>query len=167
VINSVFGLGGIFDPATKDKIPFREADFGQTLGSWGLDSGPYLVLPLLGPSDPRDGIGYGVDSVVDPYSLEMQVHGYDDWNYARTGLSIISDQASSMDELDELERNSLDFYAAVRSLYQQRRAAAVRDAGGESGNATPPASIIQQEEPVGPEPSEMPTPSQSGTGKAQ
>ena len=138
-INTLFGLGGIMDLATKAKIPFHDSDFGQTLGVWGFGTGPYLVLPLLGPSDPRDGIGYGVDSFADVFSIKMHAHGVDEANYARLGGSIISDRAASIDQLDAVQKESLDFYAAIRSLYLQQRAAAVATA---KADGTPPAPDI-------------------------
>ncbi len=92
-INTIFGLGGILDVATYSKVPFHDADFGQTLGVWGVDSGPYLVLPLLGPSDPRDAIGYGIDSFIDPFDIEMRAHGIDEANYVRMGVGVVNDRA--------------------------------------------------------------------------
>ncbi len=155
-INTTIGLGGFIDVAAKNKIPFHESDFGQTLGSWGVPTGPYLVLPLLGPSDPRDGIGYGVDSFADPYSIETRAHGLTTAEYSRAGIGLVSDRAQTIDELDELQKSSLDFYAAVRSLYQQQRAAAVSTAinDGATINPTVPADSVQPS--TGPVPSKPP-----------
>jgi phospholipid-binding lipoprotein MlaA len=162
-LNTVFGLGGFVDVAGKHGIPFHDADFGQTLGAWGVGPGPYLVLPLLGPSDPRDGIGYGVDSFADPFSIKMRASGYDDPEYIRWGMNVVSDRAATIDQLDAVKRESLDFYAAIRSLYQQQRAAAVATAkhGGEA-NFTPdlPAEVVPEEGPV---PSHPPAPKSDKT----
>jgi phospholipid-binding lipoprotein MlaA len=161
-INSVMGLGGIFDVASAGKVPFHDSDFGQTLGVWGVGSGPFLVLPLLGPSDPRDAIGYGVDSFIDPFDIEMRAHGIDEANYVRMGVGIVSDRALTLDELDELQKSSLDFYAAVRSLYQQRRAAAI-DSSRDGGTATP---VVPYDDLSAPTPSKTAAPP-SPAGKAQ
>ena len=66
VINSTLGLGGFFDPAAKIGIPGHGEDFGQTLAVWGVGEGPYLVLPFIGPSNPRDAVGLATDLVMDP-----------------------------------------------------------------------------------------------------
>ncbi len=71
-LNTLVGLGGLIDVAADQNLPFHDNDFGATLGAWGVPSGPFLVLPLLGPSDPRDGAGIGVDSFLfDPFSIKM------------------------------------------------------------------------------------------------
>jgi len=127
-MNSIFGLGGMFDVATSVGVPAHEATFGETLGVWGIGSGPYLVLPLLGPSDPRSGVGYAVDAFGDPFSIEMHAHNLDEANYARLGMGIINTRSKHIEDLDELQRTSLDFYAAMRSLYWQSRNADIRDA---------------------------------------
>ncbi len=68
VVNSIFGIGGLIDVATPMGLPGYSAGFGETLGVWGLRSGPYIVLPLFGPSDVRDALGLGVDSFTNPPS---------------------------------------------------------------------------------------------------
>jgi phospholipid-binding lipoprotein MlaA len=136
-LNTVLGIGGLIDVGTAANVPYHDADFGATLGSWGIPSGPYLVLPLLGPSDPRDGVGTGVDSVADPFTIKMNAARIDEANYVRFGVETVNTRAQNMDELDELKRSSLDFYAAVRSLYQQRRAAEVQKAKTPNAPAAP------------------------------
>jgi len=127
-LNTVAGLGGFIDVAGNHGIPYHDSDFGQTLGVWGIGPGPYLVLPLLGPSDPRDAVGFGVDSVVDPFDFAMRQAGVGtDAAIAQTGATVINDRSQTIDELDELQRSSLDFYAAVRSLYQQKRQGDIAD----------------------------------------
>jgi len=147
-LNTVIGIGGIFDVGASANIPFHEADFGATLGSWGIPSGPYLVLPLIGPSDPRDGVGYGVDSVADPFTIKMQAARMDEGNYVRFGVSTVNDQAQRLDEFEELRRSSLDFYAAVRSLYQQRRAAEVQKAIAPNAPAAPSVPYDDADSPA-------------------
>src|SRR5579872_3529001 len=67
LFNSTFGLGGLLDLASEEGLERQTGDFGQTLYSWGVPDGPYLVLPFFGPSNPRDGIGLGVDGYADPW----------------------------------------------------------------------------------------------------
>lgn len=124
LIDSTIGIGGIIDVADSARLPQQTGDFGQTLHAWGWRGGPYLVLPLFGPSDPRDAVGQGVDVFLDPLRFVA-----DNANYP-TGLSAAKTIASGIDErsrnlgtLDELERESIDYYAALRSLYRQNRAA--------------------------------------------
>jgi len=80
-VNSTLGVLGLFDPATRMGIPQHQEDFGQTLGRWGVGPGPYLVLPLLGPSSLRDGIGTGVDWYVNS-RLREEIFGLETWQEA-------------------------------------------------------------------------------------
>ena len=136
-MNTIFGLGGIMDVGTASKIPYHDADFGMTLAVWGVGSGPYLVLPLLNSSNPRDGIAYGLESYADPVGVEFRVHGYDEANYARLGVGLVSERADHIEDIDELKRSSLDFYATVRSLYWQDRNAKIEAAKSPSNPAQP------------------------------
>lgn len=159
-MNTILGLGGMIDVGTATKIPYHAADFGQTLGVWGLPTGPYLVLPLLGPSDPRDSVGYAADSVADPFSLKVKAANLDGADEIRTGVSVISDRAATLDDLEELRRSSLDFYAAVRSLYQQQREAAVQAGKNPAGAASP--ALDYDLTPATPVPTQPPAPAGSG-----
>lgn len=119
--NSVFGLGGLFDVATAFDLPERPEDFGQTLGYWGVGSGPYLVLPLMGPSTPRDFTGTMTDSFVFPSA----------WDYVESpeqyyllGLFVVDTRA----DLLAAERfMSGDSYTFVRNAYLQRRDFLIND----------------------------------------
>jgi phospholipid-binding lipoprotein MlaA len=175
-LNTLVGLGGLIDVAATQDLPFHDTDFGATLGAWGVPSGPFLVLPLLGPSDPRDGAGTGVDSFLfDPFSIKMNAAGIQSANYYRFGIDTVSGAAGRLDELDELRKSSLDFYAAIRSLYQQRRAADVATAKNPNAPSVPnvrydevePSSPVPSStaEPAGPVPSSPPA--SSGSGKVQ
>jgi phospholipid-binding lipoprotein MlaA len=137
LMNTVFGLGGLIDVGTSAKIPFHEADFGMTLAVWGVGSGPYLVLPLLNSSNPRDGIAYGLESFADPISIELSAHDMDEGNYVRFGVGLVSQRADHIEDIDELKRSSLDFYATVRSLYWQDRNAKIEAAKSPSNPAQP------------------------------
>ncbi len=123
LINSTFGLGGLFDFAGSHGLPGHSADFGQTLGVWGVPEGPYLVLPIFGPSNPRDTTGLVADSLADPFSIVAGENGLTYLIFVRAGVSAIDSRSRTIELFDDLQRNSLDFYAAARSLYRQRRQA--------------------------------------------
>jgi phospholipid-binding lipoprotein MlaA len=131
--NSTVGLGGLYDPAKVWGIDRHEEDFGQTLGTYGTPEGPYLVLPFFGPAPPRDAFGRAVDMVIDPSTWvggdNALIAGW-----SATGVNIINSRANNLETIDDLRKTSLDFYAAVRSLYRQNRAAEISN-----GNATPAA----------------------------
>jgi phospholipid-binding lipoprotein MlaA len=127
VINTTVGLGGLFDPAGKNGLPYAQEDFGQTLGVWGVGYGPYLVVPILGPSSLRDYAGYFVDSYADPLRWYLFNTDNEGWYYAKLGADYLDLRESLMDVLEGLEKSSIDYYAAVRSTYYQRREALIRD----------------------------------------
>ena len=122
VTNTTFGLGGLVDFASSHELPRQSGDFGQTLYRWGMPSGPYLVLPILGPSNPRDAIGLGVDSYMDPFRYIAINNGAEEASISRFVASGLDQRAQNIETLDELQKNSLDFYAQLRSLIRQRRA---------------------------------------------
>ena len=117
LINSTIGLAGIVDIAGEMGIVRREEDFGQTLAVWGVDEGPYLMLPLLGPSNARDAVGRVVDYFGDPLTYLR----YEKFNYSRFGADTVDVRVRNYELLNDLEKTSVDFYAAVRSLYRQDR----------------------------------------------
>ena len=121
VVNSTVGVAGIFEVADWLGLPKHKEDFGQTLGVWGVGEMMYLVLPLLGPSNPRDGVGRAVDSFFDPLNLWAVNTDREYITYARTGVEAIDFYEGIMDDLDNLRETSVDYYAAIRSLYRQRR----------------------------------------------
>ena len=127
VINTLAGFGGILDVADEGGIPYEPEDFGQTLAVWGVDNGPYLVLPLIGPSTVRDAGGMLVDSYVDPLRLYLFNTDNEEWHYARVAASIVDQREELLDVIDDLRRNSFDYYAALRSAYIQRRVALIND----------------------------------------
>lgn len=122
LINSTLGIGGLFDVASTFGLPEKRGDFGQTLYSYGVGDGPYLVLPFLGPSNPRDAIGIGVDSVMDPVGIVVNDNGLDAISNGRFGGTAVSERSKYIEQLDALERTSIDFYAQMRSITRQRRA---------------------------------------------
>lgn len=122
ITNSTMGIGGLFDVADSMGLPGHPADFGQTLYSYGVESGPYLVLPLLGPSTVRDGVGQGIDMFLHPfpYFLSTPV------NMGITGSRAVVVREELLEPLDELRESSLDYYAALRSAWRQDRAVQLR-----------------------------------------
>lgn len=127
VVNTFVGFGGIFDVAGYEGYEYEQEDFGQTLAVWGVGHGPYLVVPILGPSSARDYAGYFVDSFADPVRWYLFNTGNEGWYYAKVGADYLDLRESLVDVLEELEQSSIDYYAAVRSTYFQRRDALVRD----------------------------------------
>ncbi len=122
-INSTLGLGGLIDVADSWlDIPAHKEDFGQTLGAWGVGEGFYVVLPLLGPSNPRDSIGkLLVDSYFDPVGMWLNNTNRNELKWTRAGLSGIDEYAGVVNELDQIKKTSIDYYAAIRSMYRQKR----------------------------------------------
>ncbi|HXS39862.1 MAG TPA: VacJ family lipoprotein [Stellaceae bacterium] len=125
-INSTVGVGGIFDFASRWGVEKQSGDFGQTLYHYGVGEFFYLVLPILGPSNPRDAVGIAVDGYADPFSYLAYDYGADVATYARLGAEGIDQRAQTLQSLDELQRTSIDLYAAIRSLYRQHRASELR-----------------------------------------
>jgi phospholipid-binding lipoprotein MlaA len=123
VVNTTIGIGGLFDPASQMGLPAGDEDFGQTLGRWGVNSGPYLVLPILGPSSARDSIGLVGDQFTDPrYYL---IH--DIW--VNAGLTVVSlvDTRALLLGADEVLASSFDPYVFMRNAFLQRREFQVKD----------------------------------------
>lgn len=124
LVNTTFGIAGFFDPASGVGYPNAEEDFGQTLGVWGVPPGPYLVLPLLGPSSPRDTAGLVVESfVLSPESYYLPFYA----TYARTATNVINTRALALETVRAEREAAFDFYAAVRNAYVSFRANQVRD----------------------------------------
>ncbi len=127
IINTLLGVGGLFDVADMGGIPYESEDFGQTLATWGVGHGPYVVIPIIGPSSLRDGTGMLVDSFADPVRIYMFNHDLEWLHYTRLGVTVLDAREEMLDVIDDLRRNSFDYYAAIRSAYYQRRSALVQD----------------------------------------
>ncbi len=126
-INSTIGFGGLIDIAGHEGIEYEQEDFGQTLAVWGVDHGPYMVVPFIGPSSMRDYGGYLTDSVIDP--VRWYAYGQDKENLytAKFALNYLDIRDSLMDTQKELDKSSFDYYAAVRSAYYQYRKSLIAD----------------------------------------
>lgn len=127
-LNTTFGVLGLYDVATPIGLVGHEADLGQTLGLWGMAPGPYLVLPIVGSYDVRDALGDGIEAGLDPATLYLQRRHLQWVTWTRFGVTLVSEREAYLDQLDDIERSSLDYYAALRSFYLQRRAALVEAA---------------------------------------
>lgn len=127
LVNSTFGIVGLFDVASEMGFQYHDEDFGQTLAVHGVDEGPYLVLPIIGPSNPRDAAGRIVDVFLDPLTYIAGTDGLEDLPYVRSGVTAVDTRARNLKTLDEIREGSLDYYATIRSLYRQKRNDAIRN----------------------------------------
>jgi len=132
LVNSTIGVAGLFDVATSFGLERTKEDFGKTIGLWaGVEpenGGFYLMLPGIGPSNARDGTGLMMDYLVDPFRI-LTFNLAVDWDYyqfARYGMNAVDYRSRTIFALDDLEKNSLDYYAALRSAYTQNRADQIR-----------------------------------------
>ena len=120
VINTTVGVGGLFDVATGWGYPDHDTDFGMTLAVWGVGEGPFLFLPIIGPSNPRDATGYAGQFGLDPFTYAT-FGGYKTLSGSRAGLSAIDTRERLIDPIDQVKRTALDPYATFRSLARQNR----------------------------------------------
>ena len=134
LVNSTLGVAGLFDVATMLGMKRTKTDAGQTIGMWagkGVEpenGGFYLVLPLAGPSNARDATGLMIDYAIDPFQI-LPIALNVDWFYysaPRYALNVVDYRSRTMFALDDLEKNSVDYYAALRSAYTQNRAELIR-----------------------------------------
>jgi phospholipid-binding lipoprotein MlaA len=128
VINSTVGILGFANPAAKMGLKNQQEDVGQTLGAYGISAGCYFVLPILGPTTVRDSFGRIADTFVDPFAHVtirgnklLDVSGNDIDYFSVKGAAAIDFRADNMTNLDSLEKNSIDMYSALKSLYLQNR----------------------------------------------
>lgn len=135
-VNTTVGVLGVMDPASDWGCPGRDEDFGQTLGVYGVPGGPYMVLPLIGSSLPRDIAGkLVVDHYFNPLSY-LQYNGKTYVGLGQNAIKVVDQRSRAVGALHEVERTSIDYYAAMRRLYVLRRNAAIHN---EATPATPPA----------------------------
>lgn len=142
VINTTIGVGGLADHATGMGLEEKPEDFGQTLAVWGVNAGPYLVLPLLGPFTLRDSVGFGVDFLADPVRIaEKEYSGLTrTQRLGVTGLEVIDLRAELIEiGADKVLETSLDPYATARAAYlQQRQSLILNQDGGASSESPQP-----------------------------
>lgn len=129
LVNSTLGIGGLFDVATNMGIQSYKEDFGQTLGYWGFSSGPYFVLPIVGPSSVRGAFGFAGDIIIDPFYSVKKNEIY--WSFI--ALRLIDRRADLLDAMALVDDAALDRYSFVRDAYLARRDAAAKD--GEAQHA--------------------------------
>lgn len=137
-VNTTVGGAGLFDVASDWDLPAHKADFGQTLGVWGVGTGPSVQLPLLGPSNVRDAAGTALGFLGDPigYVPELKVI-----QTAGTVGGMIDGRARMLPMTEDMEKNSLDYYAVLRSSYAQRREAFV-EKGKMGGRSTDRSGML-------------------------
>jgi phospholipid-binding lipoprotein MlaA len=124
LINSTLGIGGLFDAAKYWGIEKSREDFGQTLGVWGLGPGPYLVLPLMEPMTIRDGIGRGIDALMNPLTWV----GPSIWiSLGMKAADMVNDRALNLELFQGLEESVIDLYSAVRNGYLRRREQMIKE----------------------------------------
>ncbi|HXV37642.1 MAG TPA: VacJ family lipoprotein [Myxococcota bacterium] len=142
-INTTIGVAGLFDPATHLGIEDTREDFGQTLGVWGVPPGPYLVLPLLGPSSPRDTVGLIADSAARVYTYFVPF-------YVSTSIGagdLLNRRSLAIDDIAAERAAALDYYVAVRNAYRSYRENQVRDRGeGEEGDSEDREDQVDRED---------------------
>jgi phospholipid-binding lipoprotein MlaA len=159
--NTLAGLGGSVDVAGQTGLPMRDTDFGITLAKWGVtDGGPYVMLPLFGPSNPRDTVGLVVDNFLDPigyYTTFLEDVG-------RMATEGIDKREENLGPFDEIRRTSVDFYATLRSLYRQHRQDEINK--GVPGSNVPAPSISLDDDTIPTDATAPQTPQNTSSGDA-
>ena len=130
LVNSTLGLGGLFDPAGVSGVPHVDADFGQTFGVWGVPPGPFLMLPLLGPSSPRDAVGRAADIAAVPYGwVGLPIYA----TLSIGALDQVNGWSFSYEDIAAERAAAFDWYAAVRNAWVSHREKLVREGGTRGG----------------------------------
>jgi phospholipid-binding lipoprotein MlaA len=164
VINSTVGVAGLSDVAARSGIPYHENGFGTTLGRYGVGPGPFLFIPVIGPSDVRDALGSGVDALSDPLTW-IRYTGRWEVGAAKTVVGGLDTRYNADPQLKVIDATATDPYATLRSLYLQNRAAQINggqvnvndlpDFGPEPAESGPAASAPatpSDSEPAAPPP---------------
>lgn len=128
-INTIVGLGGMFDLASEEGFAKQTGDFGQTLYTWGVEDGPYVVLLFFGPSNVRDSFGLGVDLFTTPPARVVSGHAATATNVALGAADGIDVRSRNIETLDEIKASAIDYYAHMRSISRQYRQAQLSEAG--------------------------------------
>jgi len=127
LINTTVGVVGLIDVANGWGYPSHDTDFGVTLALWGIPEGPFLFLPVLGPSDPRDAAGFGVNIVMDPFTWVGQGAAVTALNWSRFAVSAMDQRERVLDAVDNIKKTALDPYATFRSLFRQHRESQIEE----------------------------------------
>lgn len=151
-VNSTIGIAGLFDAATPMGLERREEDFGQTLGVWGVGAGPYLFIPVLGPTNVRDGAGRIVDMAFDPFTW-AEFDEEDTARAARGVMTGVSVREATLETVDNIRRDSIDPYVTIRTSYALLRESAIR-------NGATDVQDLPEFEDI----DEQPTPASKGQG---
>jgi phospholipid-binding lipoprotein MlaA len=146
LINTTVGVVGIFDVAKHWGYPDHDNDFGVTLALWGVPEGPFLYLPVFGPSDPRDAIGMGVNAAMDPFTWVGQGAAVRALDWSRYGINAVDQRERHLDDIESVKKTALDPYATFRSLYRQHRASVIESARNDN-RATIPVWFPQSAAP--------------------
>ena len=128
LINTTAGVVGVFDVATGWGYSDHDSDFGMTMALWGLPEGPFLFLPVFGPSDPRDAVGLGVNAAMDPFTWVGQGTAVRALDWSRFAMNGLDQRERHLDDIDSIKKTALDPYATFRSLYRQHRRGQIEDA---------------------------------------
>jgi len=143
LVNLTAGPLGLRDVAARAGLARQSGDFGQTLYAWGVHDGPYLVFPFLGPSNPRDFLGLAADVTIDPFRSVARRQNWPTMvTTSREVVSGVDERSRNLESLDEMQRQSIDFYAAMRSFFRQNRATELRH-----GEAPPAPAADFYEDP--------------------
>lgn len=126
-VNSTAGFFGFFDVAAEYGLDRHGEDFGQTLAVWGVDSGPYLMLPILGPSNVRDTVGKVADRFMNPFTYLAANNDMTMASMGANALDGVDTRSRHIEELEDIEATALDLYATIRSLYRQNREGEIRN----------------------------------------
>lgn len=121
-INTTLGIGGLFDPAKDMGFHTLETNFNETLGAWGVSTGPYIFLPIIGPSSVRGAVGMGVGYFTQPLNYVVRPQNDNEWiGYTIMGVEVVHQRNLVLEAIDDLEATSLDMYASLRSVYFQKQ----------------------------------------------
>lgn len=137
IINSTVGVAGIFDVAKSVGYRAHDTDFGVTLAVWGVGEGPFLYLPVLGPSSPRGVTGFAVDQAMDPFTYVPHGYGLRTFAWAKFAAGTIDTRSRLLTDLDKVKATALDPYATFRSLYRQHVQSEVNEAEHDETPTTP------------------------------
>ena len=137
VINTLIGFFGVFDPAKELGFAHHDEDAGQSFAVWGVNEGPFLMLPVLGSSNGRDVVGLVVDAILDPFNLVTRGADANWASPARTGATAVHYRDANSQQIDDLQRSSTDLYATVRRVTVERRRSEIRNADPGSSAPSP------------------------------